>query len=145
IIFEVHLERDGEPAHELLAPPSTPNPVMAANRFVELLGEASRTWTLDDPDVGRETFFVGAIRGGDLYNRIAVEARIDGTRRYPPPRTFEEARTELEAIAARVANEFGLRVGVVAHRSGQPFRLDPVDPFVATFRREAAVVIGQEL
>ena len=27
---------------------------------------------------------IGAIRGGDLYNRIAIEARIDGTLREPP-------------------------------------------------------------
>jgi acetylornithine deacetylase/succinyl-diaminopimelate desuccinylase-like protein len=145
IIFEVHLRRAGEPGHELLSEPGTPNPVMAAHRFVELLAAQSRTWTLEDPDVGRETFFIGAIRGGDLYNRIAVEARIDGTRRYPPPRTFDEARAELDAIARRVEDEHGVEVEVVPNRSGQPFRIDPEDPFLATFRREAAHVTGTEL
>ena len=118
---------------------------MAAHRFVELLKERSAGWTLRDPMVGGETFFVGAIRGGDLYNRIAVAARIDGTRRYPAPGTFEAAQAELDAIATIVASEHGLAVEVVAHRSGQPFRIDPDDPFVATFRREAAVVDGVPL
>jgi acetylornithine deacetylase len=145
IIFEVRIRRTGEPAHELLADDGTPNPVMAAHRFVTLLEAASRTWVLDDPDVGGETFFVGAIRGGDLYNRIAIDARIDGTRRYPPPRTFDEARAELDAIAARVAEEHGLTVQVVAHRSGQPFRVDPSDPFISAFRAAAEHVSGVPL
>jgi acetylornithine deacetylase/succinyl-diaminopimelate desuccinylase-like protein len=118
---------------------------MAAHRFVELLREGAARWSHVDPMVGGETFFVGAIRGGDLYNRIPVAARIDGTRRYPGPRTFEEARDELERIARQVADEYGLDVDVVTHRSGQPFRIDPDDPFVATFLREAAVVAGTAL
>jgi len=145
IIFEVHLRRPGEPVHELLAEATHPNPVMAAHRFVTLLEEASAGWTLDDPDVGRDTFFIGAIRGGDLYNRVPTSARIDGTRRYPPPRTFDEARGELQAIADRVAAEHGLDVEVVAHRSGQPFRVDPSDPFVVTFRAIAEAVSGRPL
>jgi acetylornithine deacetylase/succinyl-diaminopimelate desuccinylase-like protein len=145
LIFEIHLHRPGEPTHELLAGAVTPNPVMAAHRFVELLRERATHWTLADPAVGGETFFIGALRGGDLYNRIPVAARIDGTRRYPAPRTFEAAREELEAIAREVAAEQGLDVDVVAHRSGQPFRIDADDPFVATFRREAAAVSGAPL
>lgn len=145
IIFEVHLRRPGEATHELLAAPGTPNPVMAAHRFVELLAKTARSWTLEDPDVGRDTFFLGAIRGGDLYNRIAVEARIDGTRRYPPPRAFDDARAELVAIADRVAQEHGLEVVLVPHRSGQPFRQDPSDPFITAFRDAAARVAGEPL
>jgi acetylornithine deacetylase/succinyl-diaminopimelate desuccinylase-like protein len=36
-------------------------------------------------------------------------------------------------------------VRVVAHRSGQPFRIDRADPFVATFREEAGRVTGEDL
>jgi acetylornithine deacetylase/succinyl-diaminopimelate desuccinylase-like protein len=145
VIFEVHLRRAGEPEHELLAPGGLPNPVMAAHRFVALLEERSRTWPLQDPDVGGETLFVGAIRGGDLYNRIAVEARIDGTRRYPAPRTFEEVRAELEAVGEAVAGETGVEVTVIAHRSGQPFRQDPGHPFLAAFQEATRVVTGAAL
>jgi succinyl-diaminopimelate desuccinylase len=145
IILEVQLERDGEPGHELFAPPDTPNPVLAAHRFVELVREASARWTVVDPDVGGETFFLGAIRGGDLYNRIATHARIDATRRYPAPRTYEEASAELESIGRRVAVEHGVRVRVVCHRSGQPFRLDPEHPFIDAFQGAAAAVTGARL
>lgn len=145
IILEVHLERDGEPAHELFAPPGTPNPVLAAHRYVELVRERSAGWDLHDEDVGGETFFLGAIRGGDLYNRVATAARIDATRRYPAPRTFEEAAAELEAIGRQVAAEQGVRVRVICHRSGQPFRLDPGHPFIRAFQAAASDVMGAPL
>jgi acetylornithine deacetylase/succinyl-diaminopimelate desuccinylase-like protein len=112
---------------------------------VELVREHARAWDLDDPDVGAETFFLGAIRGGDLYNRIATSARIDATRRYPAPRTFAEAASELEAIGRQVAAEHGLHVRVVCHRSGQPFRLDPANPFLRAFRSAASRVMGGPL
>jgi acetylornithine deacetylase/succinyl-diaminopimelate desuccinylase len=145
IILEVHLERDGEPAHELYAPPGTPNPVLAAHRYVELVRERSARWDAQDDDVGGETFFVGAIRGGDLYNRVATSARIDATRRYPAPRTFEEAAGELHAIGHQVADEHGVRVQVICHRSGQPFRLDADHPFIRTFQAAASSVMGAPL
>ena len=34
---------------------------------------------------------------------------------------------------------------VVAHRSGQPFRVDPEDPFIAAFRAAAEHVSGSPL
>lgn len=145
IIFEVHLRRPGQPQHELRADPATPNPVLAAHDYVGLLRERARSWSLEDPDVGGESLFIGAIRGGDLYNRIAIEARIDGTRRYPAPRTYEEARAELEEVGRQVADAHGLEVEVIAHRSGQPFRLDRADPFIGTFQEAVAAVTGAPL
>jgi acetylornithine deacetylase/succinyl-diaminopimelate desuccinylase-like protein len=145
IILEVHLERDGEPAHELFAEPGTPNPVLAAYRYVELVREHSAGWGICDDAVGDETFFLGAIRGGDLYNRVATTARIDATRRYPAPRTFADASAELEAIGRQVADEHGVRVRVVCHRSGQPFRIDPGHPYIRAFQSAASSVMGAPL
>jgi acetylornithine deacetylase/succinyl-diaminopimelate desuccinylase-like protein len=118
---------------------------MAAHRFVSLLEDRAKSWTLVDPDLGPETFFIGAIRGGDLYNRVPVMARIDGTRRYPAPRTYDEARAELEAVGRHVADEFGLDVEVVCHRSGQPFVVDPASRLVQTFQAAATEVMGAPL
>jgi succinyl-diaminopimelate desuccinylase len=145
IIVEVHLERDGEPEHELFVAPGTPNPVLAAYRFVELVRETSYGWKTIDTDVGNDTFFLGAIRGGDLYNRVATAARIDGTRRYPAPRTYEEASAELDGIGRRVASEHGVRVRVICHRSGQPFRQAVDHPFIEAFQASVAAVTGARL
>lgn len=136
VIFEVAFTGPPTSTHEVLgAWPRDCNPVMAAVEFANLLRERSQGWTVVDPYAGGESYFIGRIAGGDLYNRVPVRAVCEGTRRYPPGRTFAQAEAELIAIAETAAAS----VGVVAHprivKSGQPFRLDTDEPIVQALRR----------
>ena len=119
LVFKIRISRPGVVEHEILHEGDVPNPLMAAHEFLSLLEAASLKWTARDDLVGGETYFVGAVHGGDLYNRIPVEATIEGTRRYPGSRTFAGVTEELAAIAREVRRRHGVRVEAEL-RPGRP-------------------------
>lgn len=145
LIWEAVFRRDGDPVHEVRAGRGLPNPIMAAHRFVALLQERSQAWTLDDPHVGGEYFFVGAFQGGDLYNMVPPSCRLEGVRRYPAGRAFEDARDEFRVVAAEVRAETGLVVDLSLIKSGQPFRLREDEPVVRAARWGYETVTGRPL
>lgn len=146
IIFTVRFSRPGEPVHEILGQTQpVPNPIMAATRFVHLLERQARQWSAHHALAGPESFFIGSIHGGDLYNRVPTSAEVTGTRRYPVPITYDMAREELDQIASEAAKEFGVRVEVVAEKSGQPFSVSPREPIVGALMRSHDRVVGRPL
>jgi acetylornithine deacetylase/succinyl-diaminopimelate desuccinylase-like protein len=146
MIFRVEFLRVGEPVHEVLAGfPPPPNPIMACHRFVAELQAQSRTWELSHPLAGPESFFVGAMHGGDYYNRIPTSAHVQGTRRYPPGRDYGEVRAELEQLARSAARECGVVAAVECQRSGQPFSIRGDDPLVLALRDSYRDQVGVDL
>jgi acetylornithine deacetylase/succinyl-diaminopimelate desuccinylase-like protein len=144
-IWEATFRRSGEPTHEVKAAGSLPHPLMAGHRFIALLQEKARTWTLDDPLVGPEYFFVGAFQSGDLYNVVPTSCRLEGVRRYPFGRTFDDARADFDDAAAQVAREYGIDVDLHIMKSGQPYRLAEDDAVVRAVRWGYRAVAGHEM
>ncbi len=144
-IWEATFRREGEPTHEVKAAGRLPHPLMAGHRFIALLNERAQRWTLDDPLVGPEYYFVGAFQSGDLYNVVPVTCRLEGVRRYPFGRTFEEARADFDEVAAQVARETGVLADLHIMKSGQPYRLAEGDPVVRAVRWGYQAVAGREM
>jgi acetylornithine deacetylase/succinyl-diaminopimelate desuccinylase-like protein len=145
-VFDVAFQRDGEPVHEVFWRDRVPNPIMAAHRFIQLLEEQSRAWNQHpDPLLGPETYFVGVIQSGDYYNRIPTSCRLEGSRRYPAERTYEDVAEELEALGRQVERETGLRAEMKLRPSGQGFRLDPGEPIVRVVRQAYRDTVHRDL
>jgi acetylornithine deacetylase/succinyl-diaminopimelate desuccinylase-like protein len=145
LIFRLDVVRDAAgPDHELRAG-ATPNPIVAAQRLIALAQERVAASPLEHPQLGRETFFVGAIHGGDLYNRVPMRVTLDGTRRYPPPRVWDEVVAELDEVCDAVEEEFRVRVERSYERSGQPFELAEDAEIVRAVRDAHAEVVGTPL
>lgn len=142
LIFDLTFSRPGNPEHELFGRQGIPHPLVAAHRFISAMEERRQTWTAYDTDLGGESFFVGSFHSGDVYNTVPTTARIEGTRRYPAPRTFTEAQDELEQIAAAVANDFGVEYELICHRSGQPYSVDPAAEIVGCVQEAAQEIYG---
>jgi acetylornithine deacetylase/succinyl-diaminopimelate desuccinylase-like protein len=70
---------------------------------------------------------------------------LEGVRRYPFGRTFEEARSDFDAVAAQVARECGVEVDLHIMKSGQPYRLSESDPVVRAVRWGYHAVAGREM
>jgi acetylornithine deacetylase/succinyl-diaminopimelate desuccinylase-like protein len=146
VIFRVWFRRSGAPVHELLAGDVAPaNPLMAAQAFLEGLARASQGWTVAHPLAGAESYFVGAVRGGDLYNRIPTVAEVWGTRRYPTGRTADEVTAELEGLAEAAAARVGVDADVSISRSGQPFAIAPDERIVGVVDDAHERVTGRRL
>jgi acetylornithine deacetylase/succinyl-diaminopimelate desuccinylase-like protein len=145
-VFDVTFQRDGEPVHEVYWRDRIANPIMGAHRFIQLLEERARGWAESpDPLLGPETYFVGVIHSGDYYNRIPTTCRLEGSRRYPAERTFEQVADELRGLATQVEHETGLRADMQLRPSGQGFRLDPREPIVQVVRQAYRETVDREL
>jgi acetylornithine deacetylase/succinyl-diaminopimelate desuccinylase-like protein len=145
LIFRFEIVRsEAGPDHELRAE-ATANPIMAAHRLITLLDRRVAASPLEHAALGRETFFVGSIHGGDLYNRVPVRVGLEGTRRYPPPRRWNDVVAELDELCGAVEDEFGVRVERSYERSGQPFELPPDTPIVRAVREAHREVVGTPL
>jgi acetylornithine deacetylase len=146
VIFSVEFRGPKISSHEVLGSwPSDRNPVQAAIAFAEQLRARSRDWTLVDEFAGGESYFLGRVEGGDLYNRVPVRVVVDGTRRYPVGRVYDDVHTELQAAAAEAAASVGVTQEISIARSGQPFRLDRDEPIVRALRDGHLTATGSEL
>lgn len=145
LIFRLDVVRsDTGPDHELRATPRA-NPIMAAHRLIALVEERVAASPVEHPQLGRETFFVGAIHGGDLYNRVPLRVSLEGTRRYPSPRRWNDVVAELDEICGMVEEEFGVQVERTYERSGQPFEVASDAAIVRSVRNAHRDVVGTPL
>jgi succinyl-diaminopimelate desuccinylase len=144
LIYRIEFTRPRTgPDHELRC--ADPNPIDAALDFVARLKAAVAASSLRHPVLGPESVFVGALHGGDLYNRVPLSVVIEGTRRYPPPRCWDEVVAEFEDAAAAVEAAHEVTVTLTLERSGQPFEVDPATPLVGALRDAHRAVEGAEL
>lgn len=145
-IFEVTLKRAGEPVHEVLAAPGTPNVVAAGAEL------ARRLFALDDairtvsaPYAGHDSAFVGSLHAGEIYNQYPVKCTLAGTRRWVMPGMTAAVVGELRQLFDAVAEQYGLTVEVTLDAAGDAFRLDPELPAIQAFQAAYAEVTGAPL
>jgi acetylornithine deacetylase/succinyl-diaminopimelate desuccinylase-like protein len=146
-MFEVDAHRPGEASHELLTPPGTPNPILAAVDLANRI-RARQTELAQQPPIpfiGHESYFIGIFQGGDFFNRWTTSCRLVGTRRYGPGSTFAAARAELEGMAKRVEADTGAQITVKATPVRDGFLLSENEPLVMKLRQAYATVTGREL
>jgi acetylornithine deacetylase/succinyl-diaminopimelate desuccinylase-like protein len=145
LIFRIEVARPATAIDHELRVGDAPNPIVAAQRLCELVGARVAASELEHPLLGCETFFLGAIDGGELYNTLPRSVTVHGTRRYPAPRTFEQVEAELDEARAIVERELGVSIAVTCERSGQPFEIAPEAEIVRAVQRAHLSVTGGEL
>lgn len=146
-IFTITVRRPGEVVHENYAAAGTINPLDVAvevaarlrARHLELAGEG------DMPLLGPETLFIGELHGGDFYNRVPVEARIGGIRRFGPARTWAEIEAEFAAMTAPIASATGAEIIVDLAGNGLGYTVPADAPIVAALAAAHETVTGRSL
>lgn len=145
-VFRIAVSRAGEPMHEAEMPPDLPHPLWATGRLLALLHERRRALAEQDvPLLGPESLFLGEVHGGDFYNRVPVEARIVGTRRYAAPHSFGDIEAEFAALCRTVEQETGATVACELQDVGRPFSLSADEPIVRAVRDSFQAATGREL
>lgn len=145
-IYRAHFRRPEEVTHELMTPAGTPHPAFAAAEAVlalrdyqERLARTPLEW------VGHESVFVGQLHSGDFFNRFSNHAWIEGTRRYGPDSTAEEASAGLRAILAPIAERYGLRFELEFEKVRDGFRVPLDHPLVGALQRAYEAETGSSL
>ena len=145
-IFEVEITRAGEAAHENSTPANTPHPILAGTRLVQLMQERHAEYQqMPIPHLGPESFFVAEFHSGDFYNRFPNYAKIVGTRRWAPHKSFEEVGAEIEGLARQVEAETGVAVKVNFSKTKDGFILEPDEPIAAALKGGYHDATGNDL
>jgi succinyl-diaminopimelate desuccinylase len=144
--FDFAITRPGESSHELLTPPGTPHPILAAVRLVNLMqARHNELAQVKIPYVGHESFFIGILQGGDFYNRWTNACKVMGTRRYGPENSYANVLEELRSMASQVEQETGARVALNLIPVRDGFRVAEDEPLVVALRRAYTEVSGRDL
>lgn len=146
-VFEYTVSRPGESSHELLTPPNTPHPILAALELANLIYFRCAQLAQQPPIplVGHESYFLGIFNGGDFYNRWPASCRLMGTRRYGPDSSLTDISAELEGLAVRVQADTGAQVSLKITPVRDGFRLAEDEPLVTILRGAYAEVTEREL
>ncbi|MSR81515.1 MAG: M20 family peptidase [Candidatus Latescibacteria bacterium] len=146
VIFEVRVRRVGEPVHEVLQPPGTPNVLMAgAELALRLRALHERLQRHTHAHAGADSCFVGRLSSGEIYNQVPVECMLNGTRRWVQAGTVEAVRAEFEQLLAELARDTGTQVELDFSISGDAFAISPADPLVAAFQTAHQAATGAPL
>ncbi|MCC7263741.1 MAG: M20/M25/M40 family metallo-hydrolase [Candidatus Latescibacteria bacterium] len=145
-IFAVRLTRPGEPVHEVLQAPGTPQVLLAgAELALRLRALDIELKVHQHPYAGADSCFVGHLASGEIYNQVPVECMLKGTRRWIEAGTVEAVRAEFAAVVAEVAAQHGVPWQLDFSVSGDAFVVAAEDPLVRAFQAAHQAVSGAGL
>lgn len=145
-VLEVALQRDGEPVHEVLGGSEQPSVIAAGAELVRRIGELHEELReIRDPVAGSESFFVGKISSGEIYNQAPVRFTLDGTRRWLPGTDVEQVRSQFHELLEEVSGDFGVTPDATFHFVRDGYRLDREHAAVGAFQQACSSVMGAEL
>jgi acetylornithine deacetylase/succinyl-diaminopimelate desuccinylase-like protein len=144
--FEIVIEREGEPCHQLYAPPNTPHPITVASEVVALLNrwnlELKNDWI---EDIGYASYFLGSVHSGQFYNQLPNRAVLEGVRRYRPEQNFAEVEDELRLLLDALASRFDVEIDLDMRKVRDGYRLDSANPAISALQRAVREARGIEL
>ncbi len=145
-IFEISLRRKGDPVHEVLRAPHTPDVLGAGAELVCRLRELNRSLSdISDPYSGCDTVFVGRIDSGEIYNQAPVACTVHGTRRWVTPGGAGDVEREFRTMLEELAVETGTAVTADFQVQGDAFRISREAAIVNAFQAAHAGVSGRDL
>jgi len=142
----IEISRPGGATHELQTPVGTPHPLHAAARVIDAIEKRNEALSvLEHPWVGRESYFIGEVHGGDFFNRYPTACRLSGTRRWPPGRLFSEVEEEYRSLLAGVAAESGCEIDLDLRVVRDAYAIERDHPLVAALSSAYEDVVGASL
>jgi succinyl-diaminopimelate desuccinylase len=144
-IWSATIRRPGPPVHEVCRP-DEPSVIATGAELVSRLRKLDAELAREsDPLAGASSAFVGTIQSGSIYNEYPQTCRLEGTRRWLPGTQFAEADRQFRALCGALAAETATTIEVETRLMRDAFRLDPADPFAATFQSAHAALVGERL
>ena len=143
-IFEIAVRRKGGVLHELKGR-DVSNPLFVGSEIMNRLKIRSAELSGEKSHKIPPSLFVGILSGGDLYNRIPVECRIVGTRRYHHDRSFKEIEGEIKEITSASRCEKDITICTTVNRIVDGFVLSEKERIVSSLRKAYRMATGKTL
>ena len=147
-IWNLRLTRTGRVCHELRRDPQDDALLESAGRLLNRLlqyRDELASAPHEYPLLGPQSLFVGQVHYGDFYNRVPATAFLQGTRRWHPDRTFEDAQAELAAIVDTVPLPDNVSVDQWWTFVGDSYAFDPAAPIVTSLQDAFRAVTGEAM
>lgn len=131
--FNLKIEREGEPSHQLFTPKGTAHPVSIMADIIKELDKKNTELEKEYiEDIGFGSYFIGNVSSGKFYNQTPKTAIIEGVRRYSPQQNFKDVKTELYHIVDKISkiNNVSIEVDIRKVRDG--YRINQEAPILQT-------------
>ncbi len=134
-IFQITLERDQPPMHEIHRPSDCPDVIAAGVDLVTRLQQLGAMLQAGPSTAaGVDSLFIGQIQAGEIYNQSPQTCLVEGTRRWTEPGAEETAHQELQQVVTECATDHGVRVILDWELQGDALRLAKDSTFVQAFQ-----------
>lgn len=97
------------------------------------------------PLLGPESVFVGQVHYGDFYNRVPEECRLQGTWRWHPDHSFEDAQESLHRLVCAIDCPEDISITEDWTFVGESFEMNPCEPIVRAYRNAFSRLYSREL
>lgn len=124
--FNVTIEREGSPSHQLFTAEGTPHPISVMSDLIQVLNEKNNELKHHYiKDIGYGSYFIGNVSSGEFYNQMPKTAKLEGVCRYGPDQKFEDIEAELKAMALEIATNNNVTINVQMRKVRDGYRIDP--------------------
>jgi len=147
-IWSIRVVRPGRTQHELAQDETAPDLLEAVSAVISALrAEGARLAEGDRgyPLLGPESLFIGQVHCGDFYNRVPMECRFQGTRRWLPDQSFDEVRKTFDRFVADLSLPAGIEAAVDWIPVGESYEVDPDACVIRALRGGYEELHGGEL
>jgi acetylornithine deacetylase/succinyl-diaminopimelate desuccinylase-like protein len=145
-IFEITLDRDGAPVHEVLRDPDLPDVLSAGAELVCAFQDMDKALMKNTHALtGRDSVFVGQMASGEIYNQYPTTCKVNGTRRWVTPGSAEDMEKEIRDTVSQVTGTGDIRINVDISIQGDAFQVSETDPIVEAFQEAHTAVTGSPL
>jgi succinyl-diaminopimelate desuccinylase len=146
-LYDITVTRKGEVLHENEARPrNIPNPLdYAVHLAARILARDQELSRQSDALLGPETYFIGQVHGGDLYNRVPTRAYINGVYRCWPDKDWPDIRREFSELLGSVERHPEISVDLRLGGNGLGFEVPADARIVSTLRAAYRDVVGPDL
>ena len=144
-LFEVTVQRDGEPVHEVFGGLEQPRVIAAGAELVSRFEKLDHQLANNRHPYGdRDSIFIGQVGSGEIYNQSPTHFKLCGTRRWLPGADIAAVEREYRDILATVASP-EIQVEGSFHVLSEGFELVIDHPVISAFQAAYQAAVGQPL
>lgn len=144
--FNITIEREGEPSHQLYTPNGTPHPITVLADVVQALDDANGVLEKKKiEDIGYGSYFIGNAQSGLFYNQMPSQSTLEGVRRYDPADSYDNVEKQMIDLLNVVAEKHGVSISLEMKKVRDGYRIDKEHDVVKVLQESVKQVRGIEL
>jgi acetylornithine deacetylase/succinyl-diaminopimelate desuccinylase-like protein len=144
-VWDIRIDRVGEVCHELRRAPEADALIETLSRLERALLDENAALSAaghEYPLLGPQSIFIGQIHYGDFYNRVPREARLQGTRRWHPDRTYADVQKELGSLLSKIKRDTSISIEDTWFFVGESYSIDPNEMIVLSLMDAYTTLTG---